>query len=247
MDLEKWEPLEAAIVASRVRPIAAVVPDNGDPHLKVAPVDPGFWDRVRRWQSLGWTIAIHGHRHRYVTSQAGLVGINAMSEFAGVPIQEQRRKLEEGLAVFRKEGVDPTVFVAPGHSFDRSTLLSLRDLAITTISDGFFLGPRRDDLGMLWIPQQLWQFRRMPAGVWTVCVHPNALSADGVLATLKGLSAYRHQIRSADEVSRDASKLGSADDVMAAAMRRALAVKRRFGGRHKHGIAMATLTTKSER
>jgi predicted deacetylase len=226
MDLRNWEPLEAAVVAAGIRPIAAVVPDNADPHLAVAPADPDFWGRVRRWQSWGWTIAIHGHRHRYVTKRAGIVGINPMSEFAGLPQHEQREKLEEGLSVFRREGVDPTVWVAPAHSFDRTTLLSLRELGITTVSDGFFLGPRRDDLGMLWIPQQLWRFRPVPIGVWTVCLHPNALSAEGVRTTISGIEAHREQIGEVGQFLHRQRRLGITDGITAAAMRTALMAKR---------------------
>src|SRR5262249_12137927 len=40
--------------------------------------------------------------------------------------------------------------------------------------DGFSLYPYRDSGGMLWVPQQLWTFRRMPFGVWTVCAHANS-------------------------------------------------------------------------
>jgi hypothetical protein len=45
-------------------------------------------------------------------------------------------------------------------------------LGLTTISDGMSLYPHRDSKGALWIPQQLWRFRRAPFGVWTVCIHP---------------------------------------------------------------------------
>src|SRR5260370_42375028 len=56
----------SALMARRLKPILAVVPDNQDPMLKVDAPVADFWDRVRQWQARGWTIALHGYQHRYV-------------------------------------------------------------------------------------------------------------------------------------------------------------------------------------
>ena len=50
-----------------LRPILAVVPDNRDPKLVAGPPRADFWERVRGWQARGWTIALHGYQHLYVT------------------------------------------------------------------------------------------------------------------------------------------------------------------------------------
>ena len=49
----------------------------------------------------------------------------------------------------------------------------LSDLGVTTISDGLSLFPHRDsrNKNVVWVPQQLWRFRYVPFGVWTICIH----------------------------------------------------------------------------
>lgn len=168
-----WEQVEEILVSCGAKPILAVVPDNRDPKLKVAEPNPKFWQRVRTWQDRGWTIGLHGFQHRYVTKQGGLVGINKKSEFSGLTSLEQESKLRQGLNVLEQEGIKTALWIAPGHSFDAVTLDSLRALGILHVSDGFSLYPHLDSTGMMWVPQQLWRFRKMPLGVWTVCLHVN--------------------------------------------------------------------------
>ncbi|HKM66373.1 MAG TPA: DUF2334 domain-containing protein [Candidatus Acidoferrum sp.] len=175
-----WEEVEHALLEFRIKPILAVVPDNRDPKLNVGPARDGFWDTVRRWQSRGWTIGLHGYQHIYVINNAGLARINRRSEFSGLPYSAQLSKLRAAIAIFRNEGVQPEVWVAPAHSFDLLTVKALEEVGIRCISDGFYLHPHRDRSGMFWIPQQLWRFRRMPMGVWTVCQHINHWSSGDV-------------------------------------------------------------------
>ncbi|MEM5789386.1 MAG: DUF2334 domain-containing protein, partial [Syntrophobacteraceae bacterium] len=68
-----WDKIEPMLVQYRVSPILAVIPENRDPKLHVQPPVPAFWDRVRDWQSRGWTIALHGYRHVYVNQNRGLL------------------------------------------------------------------------------------------------------------------------------------------------------------------------------
>ena len=46
----------------------------------------------------------------------------------------------------------------------------------------------------MWIPQQLWRFRTMPFGVWTVCFHHNAWTKEDVSAFRQDLARYKHAI-----------------------------------------------------
>jgi hypothetical protein len=194
MDVARWEPVEELLRRSNVKPIVAIVPENGDPNLEVDPPDDRFWERARGWASLGWTIAIHGHRHATVTDDAGLLGIHARSEFAGLSAEEQRAKLAAGLRIFEREGLRPDVFVAPNHSFDATTLRELLAVGIATVSDGFGTLPHRDPDGILWIPQQLWRFRSVPPGVWTICSHTNAWDPARFEAFRRGLEANRSRV-----------------------------------------------------
>jgi predicted deacetylase len=172
MNWEAWQKLETIMIEEDVRPILSVVPDNQDLALNEGEPNEGFWDYVRSWQARGWTIGLHGYQHRYVNKEAGIVGLNHYSEFAGLPFDEQHAKLKKGIEIFAREGVRPDVWVAPAHSFDENTVKALVSLGIRTVSDGMSLYPYRDSRGVLWVPQQLWRFRTAPFGVWTVCIHP---------------------------------------------------------------------------
>jgi peptidoglycan/xylan/chitin deacetylase (PgdA/CDA1 family) len=207
----------------------AIVPDNQDRGLNVAPARDDFWERVRAWQAAGWFIALHGYQHRYVTQDAGLVGINQFSEFAGLPYETQKQKLVSALAVMRRHGVKPDGWVAPGHSFDAMTVRALLELDIQVISDGYYQRPVQH-MGATWIPQQLWRFRRMPSGVWTVCLHANALSDSGFDALKADLVRFAPRITSVRAVLRDTPAPPSSplDQALTHAWRLSLRLKQRY-------------------
>lgn len=177
MDWAAWEPVEAMLVAQGVKPILAVVPDNRDPRLMVAPPAADFWERVRGWQARGWAIGLHGWQHTYVNREPGLLRLNPFSEFAGLDYAEQHEKLSLGLARFAREGVRADAWVAPAHSFDAVTVLALKELGLPVISDGMAFRPFRDGAGVVWVPQQFARMRAMPWGLWTFCYHLNGSSA----------------------------------------------------------------------
>jgi hypothetical protein len=176
------------------------VPDNKDKSLMVGEADSRFWDLVRSWQAHGWAIGIHGHQHTYVTDRAGLVGINNRSEFAGLDEHEQESKLNEALNLFQQEEITPEVWIAPGHSFDTITLRVLKKLKIDVVSDGFYLSPNTDSLGIIHIPQQLWRLRRMPFGLWTVCYHHNNWTGSDVDRFGSDIVRYKRHITSLHRV-----------------------------------------------
>lgn len=199
MNWKVWDQFEAILVENKIKPILAVVPNNRDEHLVVMPPRGNFWDLVRKWQKMGWTIALHGYEHRYETHKEGLIGINKRSEFAGLPRDVQRDKLRKAFDVFKKQDVRVDAWVAPGHSFDALTVELLLELGLDVISDGYFWRPVRS-MGALWIPQQLWRFRPFPGGIWTVCHHINDYSDVDIERFAKELSSYRNKITSLDEV-----------------------------------------------
>jgi predicted deacetylase len=199
MDWSAWEGLEKVLAENGVKPIVAVIPDNRDPEFMIGPSDPAFWERVRRWQAAGWGIGVHGYEHRRHSDDGGLMGINARSEFAGLPAEEQRDKISRSLAIFKREGVRPDAWVAPWHSFDQTTKTVLREMGVGVISDGFSLHPYRDADGMVWVPQQLWRLRRMPFGVWTVCWHYRDWSPAGLASLSRSLARYRGSFLSLGE------------------------------------------------
>src|SRR5579862_2144063 len=103
MNWKVWDEIEKVLLKLDVKPVLAVVPDNQDPELMVAPPVSDFWQRVRDWQSRGWVIALHGFQHRYVNNNGGLLKITMRSEFAGLSRGEQEFKLRAGMKIFKEQ------------------------------------------------------------------------------------------------------------------------------------------------
>lgn len=182
MDQRKWGRIEELLRARDVLPIVAVVPANADLALKRSPPDPRFWDRVRAWRDAGWHVAMHGYAHEALTRNRGMIPLHVKSEFAGVPLEEQRRRLRAAHATFVQEGLRPSIWVAPFHTFDSNTLRALRDeTEIDIISDGLSPLPFGEE-GFFWLPQQLWSPSLPGPGVWTINLHPNHMREQAMTA-----------------------------------------------------------------
>jgi predicted deacetylase len=200
MNWAMWSEIEAVLMERDLKPILAVIPDNQDPKLRLEPAVEDFWERVRRWQARGWTIALHGYQHRYVTCHAGIVTLRKKSEFAGLPAAEQEAKLRRGVEILAREGIKPRIWIAPSNSFDAATLALLPKFGITMISDGHFRLPFLDRQDMFWIPQQLFGFRPAPRGVWTVCYHHNQWTPADRRQFREDLDEYGSEILCLDDV-----------------------------------------------
>jgi hypothetical protein len=147
---------------------------------------------------------MHGYQHVFHTRCAGLLGVNRYSEFAGLNYAEQAAKLSAAYEIMTANGVTPNAWVAPAHSFDHNTLrvLATELKRVLLISDGFFPYPGRDDHGLMWIPQQMWRFRPMPFGVWTVCAHPSEWRVEDLRNFRTEVERYRPALTDAGEIAR---------------------------------------------
>ncbi len=209
MPIGVWPALLALIERYHLQPILAIVPDNRDPALMDAALThsaiahpsqvsaltsdtlhPDFWPQMRALQSAGAAIALHGYRHLCAARGWGLVPLHHRSEFVGVPAPLQREWIGQGIAILRAHGLQPTLWVAPRHGFDHATLLALRHHGITIISDGFAPRPHLT-FHCAWIPQQLWEPRAMPPGLWTICLHPET-ATPALLHRLESFLADNH-------------------------------------------------------
>lgn len=230
MNWDVWDRVERVFVDNDVRPILAVVPDNHDPDLVVAPAHPAFWDRVRGWRDRGWEVAMHGYEHRYVTDDGGLLRLKPRSEFAGLSRDEQLAKLDASRAAFAAQGLAPRTWVAPGHSFDATTVALLPEVGISVISDGHALLPFRDSAGLVWIPQQTERFLPAPAGLWTVCVHLNRWTHDRIDAFAADVASHRNAMTDVDTAIGQWGnrRMGAADKAVATMMRAARSGRRRL-------------------
>lgn len=171
----RWQRLRGLLREFEIKPILAVVPANRDPGLQLSPPDPHFWETLRALQQEGAATALHGLRHVCSSRGAGILPLSRSGEFSGLPFAVQLRRIRDGLAILRTEGLDPRLWVAPRHNFDHNTLLALREEGIVYLSDGLMRRPVERG-SITWIPQQLWWPAEKRRGLWTLCVHPNTLS-----------------------------------------------------------------------
>jgi len=195
MRRDRWSRVEAILDAHGVQPIVAVVPDNRDPALDHEQPDTGFWDRVRAWAAKGWNVAMHGYQHvMHATDSRLVLPFYRRSEFAGLDLEAQARKIAASWQLFAAQGVRPDVWVAPAHSFDLLTLRAVRrETPIRIVSDGISSDTWFEH-DLHWIPQQLWSLAPRPWGVWTVCLHPNTMDEAALDSLDRSLAAYRGRL-----------------------------------------------------
>ena len=100
MDIKKWDWIESLLDDCGITPIVGVIPDNQDTRLMIDKEDSQFWDKVKCWQGKGWEIALHGYQHKFCTDLPGIIPINHKSEFAGLPLKEQKNKIRKAWQCF---------------------------------------------------------------------------------------------------------------------------------------------------
>lgn len=185
LDPIKWQIVEDFLDRCNIQPIVCIVPKNEDPQLQYSNDDSHFWEKAKNWEKKGWHIALHGFSHRLLSKKRGLVPINSFSEFAGVDIKIQQQKIQDGYSILCSNGIKPTMWCAPAHSFDKNTLQVLRDYTdIRIITDGIARFPF-NKYGFLWLPQQLWDFEHRTSGIWSICLHINTITVEQILFHLK--------------------------------------------------------------
>lgn len=174
MNTDRWSHMEKILDQNGVKPLVGVIPQNRDPMLTQAfPEDAGFWDKARKWQAKGWRIALHGYEHVYSTDCSGINPVHRKSEFAGHSLEEQCRKIREGLAIMRGHEMLPDVFFAPSHTFDKNTLEALRMESDIRIVSDTVANDTYCRWGFTFIPQQAGMVRQLPFRLTTICLHPN--------------------------------------------------------------------------
>ena len=177
MDVAKWAKMQEILDANDVKPLVGVIPLNRDPILREKfQKNSDFWALANSWKNAGWRIALHGYEHVYSTNNGGINPVHNKSEFAGHTLNEQRRKIHEGLVILREQGLQPDIFFAPSHTFDENTLEALRlESDIRMISDTI-----ANDVychnEFTFIPQQSGWVRELPFRLTTICLHPNFTS-----------------------------------------------------------------------
>lgn len=191
MKRSNWQRMESMLDRYGIKPLVGIIPANADENLMIDPVDPDIWGTVKKWVDKGWSIAMHGYNHLHTSTDSGINPLWPRSEFAGLPLEEQKMKIGEGLKIFQSHGVTPRYFFAPSHTFDLNTLRALKESSeIRIISDTIACRPYRDG-DFVFIPQFGGRCRNIPlSGVWTFCLHPSMMSEEDFKALERFLSKH---------------------------------------------------------
>ncbi|HLC49409.1 MAG TPA: DUF2334 domain-containing protein [Candidatus Andersenbacteria bacterium] len=184
MRRSSFERIRAVCDSLNIKPIIGIIPDNQDPKLIVDQEWPDFWPTMRMLADHGWIVAQHGYQHLYNEYK---------TEFAGLPYDHQLRKITEGKKIIaEKIGHIPTWFMAPAHSYDKTTCAVLKKLHFTHITDGIAPYPFIKN-ELIHVPQQLWRPRSMPFGLWTICLHPNTMSIKEIHNLIAFMESHKEQ------------------------------------------------------
>lgn len=176
-NLDKWCKIETLLDKYSIRPLVGIIPKCEDPALMLYHYDKDFWDLANRWKEKGWDIAMHGYNHVYSTKCGGINPINQKSEFAGMPLEDQKEKIRKGILIMKKHGIDPMYFFPPSHTFDKNTLIALKqesDIRIISDTIAWDCYCYED---FIFIPQQCGEVRKLPFKITTFCYHPNVMDA----------------------------------------------------------------------
>lgn len=181
MDGRKWNQIEQIFDNLGIKPMVGIIPANADSMQQIDAPNPNFWAKVKKWESKGWAIALHGYDHCYKSTKSGINPLWNRSEFAGIPLEEQKEKIRKGIEIFRSHRINPKYFFAPSHTFDLNTLKALKACSdIRIISDTVARKPYKR-YGFTFIPQLGGMPRNMPFdGVWTFCLHPSMMTYEDI-------------------------------------------------------------------
>ena len=147
MDRERFDRFLSLMEDYGILPLLGIVPDVRDPSLMAdgkkadGAARARFFEEMVRLKEQGFAIAMHGLDHVYTTKESGLFPLNKDSEFAGLPYEEQRDRLQKGKNILKEAGLDTDLFMAPSHTFDEATIRALSDTGFTKITDGFGAAP----------------------------------------------------------------------------------------------------------
>tara|TARA_S200000501_G_scaffold375714_1_gene428474 strand:+ start:1821 stop:2582 length:762 start_codon:yes stop_codon:yes gene_type:complete len=181
-----------------IKSILGVIPNNKDKLLSNHKNQDEFFEKINSYKKYGDTIAQHGTHHKYTSASSGILKINNRSEFAGHDYKYQYELIKKGKKILEDHNCWQPVFMAPSHSFDLNTLISLNKLGFTSITDGYGLYPYKKS-GITLVPQLSSRPFNLGFGLATICIHSNYLNNEKVKRFLNFVSTNRSRIISYKE------------------------------------------------
>ena len=181
MNWDNFLALKALFDRYHICPLIGVVPDNRDDGLRIMEPREDFWEYLKELQGEGGMIAQHGCYHQYTTRKGGLFPLNCFSEYAGVPLEQQRSMISCGKKKLEERGIYTDIFMAPGHTFDKNTLKALKECGFSFLTDGFGKKPYcREGLTFLPVSSRKKDCFRGKQGYTTLVIHANGMNASEI-------------------------------------------------------------------
>jgi len=200
MNWDNFLAIKKVLHKFNIKAILGVVPENHDPSLNVSTFNPAFYHSIRSYAAYGDSIAQHGTYHLYTSSSSGILQINKNSEFAGHSLTYQYNLLKHGKLLLEANGIHTSLFMAPSHSFDYSTLQALYMLGFKYITDGYGWHPYRIN-NMVLIPQLAANYLPLPdATLQTICLHTNMMTDLQISRLIRFISHNHSRFVSLDDV-----------------------------------------------
>lgn len=192
MDWEKFRRLEKILDENDIAPLLGIVPDNQDPNLKRGELLSDFQSQIELWKEKNWSFSMHGWNHIYTTKKGGLFPLNSFSEYAGVPLSQQRKMIRQGKERLSEMGIYTDIFMAPGHSFDSNTLVALKEEGFHYITDGFGSFPYSWK-ELIFLPIAFLRNKdiQKKEGYTTLVFHPNTMSEGDFAAFERLVKEYK--------------------------------------------------------
>ena len=197
MDKAKFERYYNMLDGLGIKPLLGIIPCCEDESFS-AEEDSLFWEKMRGCREKGYPIAMHGVHHVYTSSSKGLVCKRSMSEFAGLPLEEQIVLLRLGKRKMEENGLDTDIFMPPGHSYDINTLKAMKECGFRFLSDGRSFHPY-NKAGIRCIPTSNSYRLHFNRGILTICIHSDAEDERSFKRTEKYLKKNRERIISFQE------------------------------------------------
>ena len=197
--------IKNALHRFNLKSILGVVPENHDPSLNVSSFNPHFYRQILLYAAYGDSIAQHGTYHLYTSSSSGILEINNNSEFAGHSFSYQYNLIKHGKQLLGANGIHPSLFMAPSHSFDKNTLKALSMLGFKYLTDGYGWHPYYIN-DILLIPQLAANYLPLPHSVLqTICLHTNTMTEQQVSSFIRFIYSNHSRIVSFDDVIKNHS------------------------------------------
>ena len=203
MNYERFNRIGKILDEAGIKPLIGVVPFLKDETLMQDGSHEDFPQLLKQLQKKGWQIALHGYNHLYTTENMGMFPLNNFSEFAGVPYEKQYSMIKEGIEQLKEWGVTPTLFMAPGHTFDRKTLKALKENGIVKITDGFGNKPYiKDGITFYPISKKRSECVGKKEGYSTYVIHADTMTDSAIDSFEKLIKENRECFISFDEYIR---------------------------------------------